>query len=499
MATRTPYDTVAPFFGSSLPAWVEDPLEKARLASYQVYEDIFWNHPETFKLVARGADNLPIYVPSGRIIIETTNRYLAKSLGFNIDQAVGTPAARTLAQQWFTALFRRERLKSKWSSEKPFMLMRGDMVLHLTANPLKLAGSRLSITVVNPSNYFPVYEENNLDRLIKVHLAEQYINAKGDTKIRRQTYEKREISPGVYGIYSSEGIYDLKGWFDEENAKLEEVVIQEQLLPPQITSIPVYHFKNFEEGGNPYGSSELRGLERVMAGINQAISDEDMALALEGLGVYASDNGQPVDDDDNEVPWIIGPGRVVENALNFRRINGVGSVQPYTDHINTLKEFLYEGSGATDAARGKIDVSVAESGIARLLNLSPMLSKVEGKQEHLVDVLTQFYYDLKFWHEAYEGISFVDADILPTFKDPLPVDVDGLVKRVVLLMSSVPPLMSATTGRERLAEAGVVFAPDELDRLVQEAQLAQENAAAAGDLGVVDDGTDQRIVEELPA
>lgn len=499
MATRTPYDTVAPFFGSSIPAWVDDPVEKARLASYDVYEDIFWNHPETFKLVTRGADNLPIYVPSGRIIIETTNRYLAKGLNYSIDPLLGTPEQRATADLWFKALFRRERIRSKWSSEKMFMLVRGEMIFHVTADDQKLPGSRISVTAVNPRNWFPVYDENNLDKLLKVHLAEQTLNARGDTVIRRQTYEKlydEATGKTLLGILSSEGLYEVKGWMDEQEAKLLEEIRPPALLPPQVRAIPVYHFKNFEEGQNPYGSSELRGLERVMAGINQAISDEDLALALEGLGVYVSGaGGAPVDDEGNDVQWIIGPGRVIEDET-FKRVPGIGSVTPYSDHISTLKEFLYEGSGATDAARGKVDVTVAESGIALMLQLGPILSKVENKEEHLVDVGAQFFFDLKGWHEAYEGVSFPEVEFLPTFTNPLPVNRKGLIEEVVLMMSSVPPLMSATTGREILAEAGVKFAPDELARLVQEAQL---QADAAGGTGAVDDNTDQRINEELPA
>ena len=55
-------------------------------------------------------------------------------------------------------------------------------------------------------------------------------------------------------------------------------------LPAAITAFPVYHVRNRTEPLNPWGSSELRGLERILAGLTQAVSDEDMALALEGLG-----------------------------------------------------------------------------------------------------------------------------------------------------------------------------------------------------------------------
>ena len=63
----TPYSTVRTF-SATLPSWVP-PEDQERIQSYQTYEEIYWNHPETFKLVVRGTESKPIYVPSGRIIV----------------------------------------------------------------------------------------------------------------------------------------------------------------------------------------------------------------------------------------------------------------------------------------------------------------------------------------------------------------------------------------------------------------------------------------------
>ncbi len=51
------------------PAWINDEQEAKRVASYQLYEDIYWTVPDTFRLIQRGSDADPIYIPSGRIIV----------------------------------------------------------------------------------------------------------------------------------------------------------------------------------------------------------------------------------------------------------------------------------------------------------------------------------------------------------------------------------------------------------------------------------------------
>lgn len=471
----TPYSTIEPFFGG-LVSWVP-PEDQQRITAYQVYQEIYWNHPQTFKLVARGADEMPIYIPSGRIIVDTTARYVAKKLRVVVSPDVGTPAEVLLAQQSFDTLFARERFLARFNSQKKQGLINGDWLWHITADATKLPGTRISIRHVDPAAYFPIYDGGNLDRIIKVHLAEQFVdNVQNKTFVKRQTYEKTDTG----GILSSSGIFEVKDWWLSTSPV--QVLIPPTLLPPQITQIPVYHIKNREEDGNPFGSSEIRGLERVMAAMNQGMSDEDIALALEGLGVYASDSGKPIDEDTGEpVDWIIGPGRVVENALNFRRVSGIGSVQPYGDHINLLNTFLNEAAGTTDAARGKVDVQVAESGISLALQLAPMLAKVDDQNQTIIDVHTQMFFDLKAWFSAYEQANFPDTEIKPVFGNPLPVNVKELLANIVMMMSTTPPLMSATTARDRLREAGVEFAPDELVRIAQEAQLTASLAPATAD------------------
>ena len=485
----SPYSTVTPFV-TTMPSWVR-PEDQERIASYQVYEEIYWNVPESFKLVLRGTENKPIYLPSARTIVETANRYVGKKLKWRPDPTLGSTGDQDNIAAAFNSLFLREAFASKYNSNKRYGLIRGDWVFHVTADDTKAQGERISLHTVDPGSYFPITEDEIVaggspERVVKVHLAEQFIDtngvygAKGKTLVRRQTYEK--LDNGL--IQSSTLIADPDKWFDDTKAgTLYEV--RPFTLDARITAIPVYPVRNFDEPGNLFGSSEIRGFERIIAAMNQSVSDTDIALALEGLGLYATSTSGPVDDDGNDVDWIIGPGRVVENVpADFRRVNGVASVKPAQDHVNLLYSFMKEASGTPDAAVGKIDVQVAESGVALALELAPMLSKASEKDTIIVDALAQMAYGLStMWFPVYEGANFGDARILPILNeaDKLPVNRQAVLTEVTTMMMTDPPLLSATTGRQILStELGIPFASDELTRIIQEQAAMLDAAPSSG-------------------
>lgn len=476
----TPYSTVTPLIGVQ-PSWVPA-LEAERVASYLVYEDIYWNNPDTFKLTARGTEDKPIYVPTGRTIIDTTNRYVGAGFDFFVDPLIGTPEDQALATKAFTTLFRREKIKSKYAMNKRFGLIRGDWIWHIIADPAKPPGTRLSVLAVNPGSWFPVYADDDLNRLVKVHLADQYLTLDNKERVKRLTYERLDNGQ----IQVSEGIFEVKDW--HLSTKPETVTIPPTLLDPRITAFPVYHIKNFEEPQNPYGSSELRGLERIMAAVNQAMSDQELSLALQGLGMYATDGAGPVDEDGNDVPWELGPGKVIENAIGFKRVDGISSIQPSADHIGMLINFLKEASAASDAAIGKVDVQVAESGIALALQLGPMLTKAEEKDLEIIDVHTQFFYDLKTWYAVYEGVVFLDAEVVPVLGDKMPRNRDKEIQNVIEMVAA--KVMSAQTGRKRLEMLGIHFEQNEATIIAQEAALNAEAATPTDPLA-------ERVAAEL--
>jgi hypothetical protein len=474
----TPYKSAIPLIGTARPKHLSE-YDYWRISSYQVYEQIYWNVQDTFKLEARGTSALPIYIPTGREIVDTTARFVGKGLAWVAELGLGQQVEADNLGLAINALFRRERMVSKFNSSKLYGLMHGDWCFHLMADVTKLPGSRLRIINIDPGSYFPVTHPDDPDRIIAVHLIELVVE--GDkTYVKRQTYTKGQDPINNDGtdtsIWSGLAVYDLESWFAVD-ASAVRTITPPFALPPQITAIPVYHIKNQEQPGNPYGNSEMRGFERMMAGVNQSISDEELALALDGLGVYATDASPPVDAQTGlPVNWRLGPGKVVEHGdgKKFDRINGIGSVTPVQDHLSFLIEHLRTGSGTPDAAIGKVDVKVAESGVSLALQLSPMIAKVDFNNQTISDVLTQFFYDLRAWFSAYEALQFPNATMLPTFLDAMPVNHDAKVKEIMAIVAA--GIASAEWGRIELAKLGYIFAPNE-GELVMNEKTATATAA----------------------
>jgi hypothetical protein len=378
----TPYSTASRLFGTK-PSWITNELDVLRIQSYQLYEEIYWTVDQVFKLNFRGTNDQAIYVPTGRMIVDTTNRYTSPAFAVNFtDRATGatdTPDV-TSARLAFTDLFKRERFFSKFNGSKRYGLIRGDWVWHVTANPAKPQGKRISIVALDPGMYFPITDDDDVDEVVGCHLVSNITTPDGP-RIHRLTYRKVTDSSGAtIGITVEEGLFKLDKW-EGPTDKPERVIRPVMPLPPDITALPVYHVKNFEEPGNPFGSSELRGLERIMSAVNQTISDEDLTLALQGIGMYTTDAPKPTDDEGAEVPWRLGPGRVVEvpTGTTFGRVEGVRSVLPYGDHYGRLVSAVKQASATPDIAIGSVDVQIASSGIALALQLQPLLAKAEEK------------------------------------------------------------------------------------------------------------------------
>lgn len=481
-----PYSTIP--WTTTPPAWV-DPMNQTRIRAYQIYDELYWSHiSTTYKVMSRdSAEESPIYVPTSRIIIETVNRYVGKGMWFAPDPLTGSPASRTLAAQAFNDLFRRERFRTRYAANKRFGLIRGDWAWHILADPNKPEGSRLSVLPVDPASYFPVFESDRVDggspdKIVAVYLADRVLV--GDKyMVHRQRYEKALNPNGTVTIWSELAVFEETKWF-VDGEKAEQVISPLTALPPDIQAIPVYHIPHQYEPGNPFGSSELRGLETVAAALNQAVTDEDLALALMGLGVYATDQpGSPVDPTTGQPrEWFIYPGAVIENSKGLRKVEGVTSTTAYDSHIDRLFGFMKQTSGATDAAIGRVDVAVAESGVALALELAPMLAKAEEQDDVIADVHNQMLHDLRGWLKAYEGINIDDVVVLATFKDKLPTNRKAEAELVALLTATTPPILSAQSAREYLAKKGMaeMFAPDEDSRVLTE-QKAAAAASMAGD------------------
>lgn len=497
----TPYSTIRPMMPATLPSWIPDELDKLRITSYQLYEQIYWSVPSTFKLVARGTEDKPIYLPSAKTIIETANRYTATGMTVNVTLDPLAPATdddRLAYQAVWDDLFKRERFWSKFAGNKRYGLIRGDWLWYITADPAKADGKRLSINPLDPASYFPITADDDVDKVIGCHIVDQ-IQVGDDTFIHKTTYIKpgNARNPGQY-ITVEEGLFELDDWGGPKPKPVK--TIRPLSTIQGITNLPVYHIQNFDEPSNPFGSSEIRGVERVMAAVNQAISDEELALALEGLGIYWTDAPAPTDDNNKPVAWNLGPGRVLEIPLGsvFNRTSGVSSVSSSMEHMKYLVQNMREASAIPDVAIGNIDVSVAQSGIALALQFSPILAHTAEKDVSIVEVHTQMFYDIKNeWLPVFERISLDGVNVDPVIGDKIPVDRTARIDELNNMFDR--SVISAEYYRTEMVKLGYTF-PKNMDAQINDETTARAEAAdpfgarSAAELnanGGVDNGTGQ--------
>jgi hypothetical protein len=494
VAVFTPYSTGAALFGAK-PSWITSDLDIQRIQSYQLYEEVYWTVSDVFKASFRGTNDRAVYIPSARTIIEAANRFTAPKFGLaftDLTSGTTTGGQAPAATAAFTQFMARERFRSKFGGSKRYGLIRGDWIWHITGNPAKPQGSRISITSLDPGMYFPITDDDDVDRVIGCHLAEQIVTADGP-RVKRITYRKVLDANGEpTGVITLEaGLFKLDKW-ETLDAKPEVVLVSVVALPSQITALPVYHIKNFEEPGNPFGSSEIRGFEVIMGAVNQTVSDEDLALAMDGIGMYATDAPQPTDKAGNEVSWQLGPGRVVHHpeGTQWARVTGIGQVTPYGDHYDRLMTAQYQASGTPDIAIGKVDVKVAQSGVALALELSPILAKAGEKNDIILDVHNQMFFDLvNGWYPAYEATTFTNVAVTCTVGDAVPVD---RVQRATELNDMLDrKVIDAEYYRSEMTKLGYTF-PDDIQARIDasSAKDATNQAAAFGVAGAsVDNST----------
>lgn len=476
----TQYSTIQPWLGTT-PGWVPEE-DKVRIGAYQKYEEIYWSSEEGFLDIMRGDNENPVFMPTARTLVNAVNRYTAPGFNISITGVEGvSDDVVQIAKLAFDNLFTREQFFSKFAANKLKGLYRGDWLWHITANDTKALGRRIKIMAVDPGAYFPVYESDVVeggdpDKIVKVHLAEA-TTMNNQEYVSRMTYERIFNDAGEQvQIVRSHQVFKPDEWTGTAAGPVATVLSPEP-LPASIPAIPVYHLKNVDPTA-PFGSSELRGIESVLLGINQTVSDEDAALALDGIGIYATDGGAPRDEQGNTVDWIFGPGRVLISANGLRRVNGTSSVTPFGDHYNRLRDGAREAVGASDVAVGKVDAGTAESGVALLLQLGPMLAQTAEKDQHIKDVHAQMFHDLCFWLMEYEELPLIMTGeggaqtpvviVEPVIGDKIPVNRKQVIEDVLALRLNTPPLISIATAHKMLKEAGIPLEDNELELIAAE-------------------------------
>lgn len=516
MAAISPYAT-ALALGRPKPSYVtEGFLSLDRVTAYATYEDVWANIPEAFdKLLRSGDDPLSRrYIPFVRTLIESTNRYLAQDMELVWTPLPGATVAQDAMDEFngrIAAIMAREEFEIKFLALKRWMLIKGDALLMLAADPLKPEGQRMRILEVQPDQYFPIYDPTDGERVIGCYLASIVLDDGEQEIVQRIEYQKiidldrvAEFGAPLGSIFYRIGFYELDGWDDREpDGELKEVetptwastdalalLMAGVALPTQITSIPVYHFRNNRRGGiaGRFGVSEIQGLETILAGITQNATDEDIAIALQGIGVYWTDSGRPRDANGKEVDWEISPASVIELEKDgkFGRVEGVGSVQPMQDHLSMLKGSANEATAVPEVAVGKIGQSAASSGVALRIEFMPILSKNMEKEAELASKMSQMLFDLMtMWLPAYEGWQPLLVQPSAVFGDPLPVDRAAVLKEILDMVTA--KVVSVQWAQEELAKKlGFKFPANMLASILSEESALLDATGARLDAAVAD-------------
>lgn len=510
MAPESPYSTALEL-GRPRPTYIKNEQDAKRVTAYITYSDIFYNVPDAYVAVMRNDEGNEIsrrLIPSVRTIIEATNRFLAKDLTFTRESISDEPEPNEEAQRVvidaFDDLLSREEFYAKFLSMKRWMLVRGDGLFHILADDTKPEGSRLRIMELDPSSYFRIEDPMDPHRTIGCYIVTIVEgDEEGQFIAQRQEYLK---SPNGR-IFTRLRFFTENEWDDRWPLSEEDLVgvdvptrfadsalIDGFELPEQITALPVYHFRNNRNDSMDYGVSEVQGLETLFAGINQTASDQDVTVVLTGIGVYTTTSGKPRDANGNEVEWVIAPASVIELESkddSFNRVTGVTTIQPMLSHAEYLEDRIMQTSGTPQIAVGRLQTGAASSGVSLLIQMGPVLSKNEEKEQEIQSKLNQMAFDiLNMWLPAYEGIAPEGMMIKSSFGDPLPVDrVAALAEIMTMLTNRVISIEYAQQLiREKL---GYDIPTDELARVVSEQERlldavgvrAEEEAGGGGPTG----------------
>jgi hypothetical protein len=514
MVATSPYQTAVDL-GLGAPTFVNSKQEEDinRITAYYTYADIFNNTQNAFSSMLRddGDEVSRRYVPGARTIVEATNNYLAKDPSWSWILSdtgqVAEESDRLVPQAAIDSLFRREEFAAKFGSLKRWTLIKGDGLLHITADPNKPEGSRLRITELEPEQYFPIKDLVDSERIVGCYLVTIILADDGTTEIAQRLMYRRiltlddvaQFGAPLGTVKAQIGFFAFNKWDDRDplteedledvdvptrmNTEETALLMQGVILPSQITAIPVYHFRNKRHGTATFGTSEIQGIETILGGLTTTLSDEDLTIALQSVGLYATDSGHPVNAQGEEVDWLVSPGAVaeVEPGKKFWRVEGATNIDAPLGHFNQLQKTAHETTSTPDVATGNVDVEVAQSGIALAIQFAPLTGKNAEKELDIKGKLDQLMHDLLHgWLPAYESLAVNELlEARVSFASPIPLNRKEFIEEVTALVKPDVAIISKSFARQLLSERlGITF-PDDIDQ-----QILDENEAALDATGV---------------
>lgn len=511
-----------------------DTEDKARIAAYDLYENLYLNALVSLSVVLRGEEQTPLLVPNAKKIIETTCRFLMVNPTYLIE-AQGDEGTRQLLEFFWADFWRRENFTQKLTSNKRWGLVRGDAYFYVYARPEKRQLRRISVVELDPRNVFEIESAEDPMDIVGVHIVEQVQDLREPDKpdkvvVRRRTFRRVFGPDGEPTGVTSELKFFEKGKWDDRSVKgrekLEEItdaVFADQLeeeapLPLPIVQLPVYKWRTRPMQNSTWGTSLVSGLETLLYGANQTLTDEDATLVFQGLGMYVTNAPAPLDPNTNQVTdWNIGPKQIIEIGQDqrFDRVTGVSDLAPFKQHADNIDIGITESSGTPQVAIGRVDVSIAESGIALQLQLMPLIAGNAEIELEMVSVFDQMLFDITtMWLPAYEPEVFGNAEIMAEMSvvtvvdDPMPKNRDAMIQEVVLLDTSNLILKSMTVAKLRELgwrypttnpETGEPLTDDDIAQMLLQQYTAQNAALDPFGGGFADEGAGEELPpEETP-
>src|ERR1700744_6172519 len=312
---------------------------------------MYWSEDLSYTLRVLVTEQ-PIYSPNPRIVVDTISHYLMKGLTVKVED----PDKNKQENNDLCDFLDREMFYPRFHTAKHGGCIHGDFVFHLTADPGKPAGKRVSLSSVHPGKVVRKFEDDDGEKITEAWICEPYVDpnnkavalerrlhywyVEGDTKTKSDAPEEPvppDLELAQAGemryVWSEEEILVNNNTLWEDEEEVYQTLLAPEQLPDEINHIPIFWFKNIPMDGQPFGSSDLRGLERVFRGVSQQVTDLNVAMALDGLGRYTTDAPPPSNPDGSDGTWTIEPGQVqqVPNGNFFKRVEGVGSVKPMLD------------------------------------------------------------------------------------------------------------------------------------------------------------------------
>ena len=211
------YDAALQFMPGST-ANIPSQWDNWRIQAYDLYENIYINSVQNLKIVLRGSDTNPILMPSGRKIIEATNRFLGQGFDYFVEPT-GDEGTRQTVEDYLKKFWKRECVPTKFGSCKRWGLIRGDGLLMIYAVTEKPSGNRVCLKEINPRMVFEI--EDVYGDCIGLHIVDLVHDFRTTTKNkminRRRTFRKVfDATNQCIGITSELTHWELGKWDDRD-------------------------------------------------------------------------------------------------------------------------------------------------------------------------------------------------------------------------------------------------------------------------------------------